>query len=123
MSDALNGLRVIVIEDEALVSLLMEGILEDLGCDIVGVGARVADGLRLVREKGGAVDVAILDANLAGEPAWPVAEALAEAGVPFGFATGYGAALPAPWNARPSLQKPYVMADIRGLLLELIGRG
>lgn len=122
MSDAdrLRGLRVVVIEDEALVSLLMEDILEDLGCDVLAVASRVDEGLRVVAERGGEIDAALLDVNLAGEPAYPVAQALAEAKIPFGFATGYGASLPSPWSESPTVQKPYVIADIRALLLTLI---
>ena len=117
--DPLRGLRVAVIEDEALVSLLIEGILEDLGCEVVGSAARVVEGVDMVSRLSDEIDAAILDVNLAGETAFPVAEALAERGIRFGFATGYGASLPAPWSDRPTLQKPYILSDIRDLLLEL----
>lgn len=118
----LNGLRVAVIEDEALVSLLMEDILEDLGCQVVAVAARVEEAVRLARDRAADLDAALLDVNLAGEPAFPVAEALAEAGVPFGFATGYGSSLPHPWRDQPTVQKPYVIGDIRALLQAITGR-
>ena len=121
MTASLKGLKVAVIEDEALVSLLMEDILFDLGCEVVATAARVEEGLRLVAERAGEIDAALLDVNLAGEAAYPVAEALAAAGVPFGFATGYGSRLPEPWTERPTIQKPYVISDVRELLQTLVG--
>ena len=72
----LNGLRVLVVEDEAAISLLLEDMLLDFGCEVIGPAARLAAALEAVaREK---VDLAILDVNVAGEPIYPVAEALVE---------------------------------------------
>ena len=119
-ADKLAGLRVLVVEDEALVSFQIEDILEELGCVLAGSAARVGEALALAGGPG--VEAAILDVNLAGEEAYPVAEALDRASVPFGFATGYGARIKAPWNSRPLVQKPYVTADIRDLLLRIVDR-
>jgi hypothetical protein len=69
------------------------------------------------------MDVAILDLNLAGENTFSVAEALAERGVPFAFATGYGAGgLPGNWRDRPTLQKPFTAADVTRVLTNLLRR-
>lgn len=119
--DRLQGLRVLVVEDEALVSFQMEDILEELGCVLAGAAARLDEALELVRQVHGAIDAAILDVNLAGQEAYPIAEALERAGVPFGFATGYGGRIAAPWNAFPLIQKPYVTADVDDLLRRVVG--
>ncbi|MDF2812345.1 MAG: hypothetical protein K0S56_3376, partial [Microvirga sp.] len=76
----LSGLRVLVVEDEAAISLLLEDMLLDFGCQVIGPAARLAAALEtLAREK---VDLAILDVNVAGEPIYPVAEALAQRAIP-----------------------------------------
>lgn len=108
----LAGRRVLVVEDEALVSMLIEQILEDLGCVVVGPAVTVAQGLELVRGDG-AIDAALLDVNLGGERVFPVAEALEREGVPFAFSTGYGeGGLPPEWRGRPTLQKPYSFDEV-----------
>ncbi len=89
----LAGKRVLVVEDEMLVSLLVEDMLADAGCVVIGPFARLPAALTAARVE--AVDVALLDVNVAGEMVFPVAYALEERGIPFLFVTGYGqAALP-----------------------------
>lgn len=108
----LQGLRVLVVEDEALVSMLLEDMLADHGCEVAGVASRISQALELVGSDL-AFDAAILDVNLGGEPIFPVAEALAAKGAPFVFATGYGAGgLPEHWRSRPTLQKPFSHDDV-----------
>jgi CheY-like chemotaxis protein len=102
----LQGLSVLVVEDETIVSLLVEGMLADLGCDDIWYASSVAEGLALLDER--LPDAAVLDVNLSGEPAYPIAHRLADAGVPFVFATGYGASgIHEDWSGRPVLQKPF----------------
>jgi DNA-binding response OmpR family regulator len=84
----LSGKRVLVVEDEYLIAAAVEGMLEDAGCHVVGPFARVQDALDAVRTE--AVDVALLDVNVAGELVFPVAHLLEESGTPFLFVTGYG---------------------------------
>ncbi len=84
----LAGKRVLVVEDEWLVAMLIEEVLEDAGCVVVGTFARVPAALAAAQTV--AVDVALLDVNIAGEQVFPVAHALAARGVPFLFLTGYG---------------------------------
>ena len=112
----LNGLRVLVVEDEAAISLLLEDMLLDFGCEVIGPAARLATALDTVqREK---VDLAILDVNVAGEPIYPVAEALVERSVPFVFSTGYGSAgIKDAYRDRPVLQKPFAQHDLRQKLI------
>src|SRR5690242_20188617 len=86
----LAGRRVLVIEDESFVLMLLEDTLAEIGCVVAGTASRVGEAL----EKVGSLsfDVAILDVNLNGSQTLEVAARLAQAGLPFVFATGYGAA-------------------------------
>lgn len=113
----LKGLRVLVVEDEALVALQLEDMLSDLGCAVIGPAARVHQALDLLN--GQRVDAAVLDLNVAGELVYPVADALTRRGVPFIFATGYGASgLTEPYRSRPVLQKPFLLTQLRKAMLD-----
>ena len=115
-ADGLSGLRVLVVEDEAAISLLLEDMLLDFGCEVIGPAARLSAALDAVaREQ---VDLAILDVNVAGEPIYPVAEALAQRSIPFVFSTGYGSAgIRDTFRDRPVLQKPFAQHDLKQKLL------
>ena len=107
----LKGLRVLVVEDETIVSMLIEDMLADLGCTVVGPAFNLRDGMSLARSA--QVDCALLDVNLAGERVFPLADLLQEKGARIVFATGYGrAGLRAQDQARPVLQKPFLEADL-----------
>jgi CheY-like chemotaxis protein len=123
--DPLTGLRLLVVEDEALVAMQLEDMLDDLGCVVVDVAGTVSKGVALAGDAGLALDGAILDVNLGGEKFFPVAERLAERGVPFVFCTAYGAAaLPACFAKAPTLAKPYNEQRLRSLLISgLVGGG
>src|SRR3954452_11198898 len=100
----MNGLRVLVVEDEAAISLLLEDMLLDFGCEVVGPAARLATALQLAKDE--PLDVAILDVNVAGEAIYPVVAELAERNIPFVFSTGYGSAgISDAYRGRPVLQK------------------
>ncbi len=117
----LDGKRVFLVEDEALVAMLVEDMLADEGCIVAATANRVPEAVETARDPAVAFDLAILDVNLAGQPVFPVAEALAARGVPFAFATGYGAGgLPDEWKLRPTLQKPFTAGDIRAVLLRMV---
>ncbi|MFL5256644.1 MAG: response regulator [Rhodopila sp.] len=106
-----QGLRVLVVEDTLLVADLIVDELQEIGCHVIGPAARVEQGLALARAE--ALDGALLDVNLAGEPCFPIAEALSVRGVPFAFLTGYGdASLPPPFRERPRLSEPFEMKDL-----------
>ena len=116
----LTGKRVFLVEDEALVSMMFEHFLEDLGCAIVGTAARLDDALDIGRTL--AMDVAILDINLNGQLSYPVAEMLQARGIPFLFATGYGmAGVPVELRAVPVLSKPFRQQQLAEALIRVIG--
>jgi CheY-like chemotaxis protein len=111
----LSGLRVLVVEDESLIAMLIEDALTDLGCVLVAVASNLKDALH----KAGALDfdIAILDVNLNGQSAFPVAELLVTRGVPFVFSTGYGAlGLPDAFSGAPLLSKPFEEHDVGRVL-------
>lgn len=113
-----SGLRVLLVEDENLVALLLEDMLAELGHTVVGPVARLDKALEMVQ--GGAFDVAILDVNINGGEAYPIADALAARGIPFVFSTGYGKkSLREPYSDRPTLQKPFQRHDLQKLFAEL----
>lgn len=85
---ALAGLRVMVVEDEFLVSMMIETVLMDEACDIIGPYDTITDALRIVEKV--KTDFAFLDVNVRDEKIYPVAEILAERGIPFVLLTGYG---------------------------------
>ena len=111
MTDALEGVRVLVVEDEYFVAILIEEILESAGCIVTGPIPRLRETLDAAHHDD--CDAAVLDVNLAGERINPVADVLAERNVPFVFVTGYGAnALPSEYAERPHLCKPFRMGDL-----------
>jgi CheY-like chemotaxis protein len=112
------GLRVLVVEDEPVVAMCLEDMLGALGCVPVGPAARLAEGLALAEQE--QLDAAILDINLAGERSTAIAELLRRRGVPFAFASGYGAA-PEGFETLPLIPKPYREADIDAALRALVG--
>jgi CheY-like chemotaxis protein len=96
-------------------------MLEDLGHQLVTVATRLNEAVAAVRN--GGVDVAILDLNLGGVLTYPVADALAEHGIPFIFATGYGSGgLKEAYAARPTLQKPFNADALGQAIDQALGR-
>ena len=113
---ALSGRRVLVVEDESLVAMLLETMLEDMDCVTVGPASNVDEGLALATD--GALDCALLDVNVGGVPVFPIAEALEARGIPLIFSTGYGeGGLPEAWRGRITVQKPFTESVIRDALM------
>lgn len=120
-ANGIAGSRVLVLEDEVAISLLLEDMLLDLGCEVVGPAARVAEALDLIGA--GTIDYAILDVNVGRELSYPVADALAARGIPFLFSTGYGAAgLADGYKERPYLQKPFSQDELTRQMRRLAER-
>jgi CheY-like chemotaxis protein len=84
----LKGKRILVVEDEALIAVMVEDMLADFGSIVVGPAATIQAALALAQSE--VIDAAILDVNVRGERIDPVAEALFARGIPVLFATGYG---------------------------------
>ncbi|MGQ4273569.1 response regulator [Terrihabitans sp. B22-R8] len=102
----LSGRRILVVEDEMLVSMLVTDILEDFGCTVIGPATRLAAAVEAAEQ--GNFDAALLDVNLAGARVFPVADLLAKRGIPFIFVSGYGDMdIDAPHEGRPVVQKPF----------------
>lgn len=118
----LLGKRVLIVEDEPRVTMMLELLLEDMGCEVAGIATRLDDAIG--KAKALDFDVALLDLNLDGESSYPALEAIAARGIPFVFATGYGAdRLPEALRDRPTLQKPYRMHDLGQALQAALAQG
>jgi two-component SAPR family response regulator len=110
--------RILVIEDEMLIGMLLEDMLSDLGHSVAGIVSRVDEALVAVKKE--SFDLAILDVHLNGQAVFPVADQLASMNKPFVFATGYGErGLPENYRGRPVLQKPFAKDDLERVLKTL----
>lgn len=117
---SLTGMRLLVVEDELLVSMLLKDILTDLGADVAGPYGQLADGLAAAKAE--RFDAAILDFNLAGQHAEPLADTLMAHGVPFIFITGYQRdSIDRRYANVPVLAKPIDSAALESVLLTLLG--
>ena len=104
--------RILIVEDEPLISMMLEDFVDALGHALAGTADSLADALVLAGK--GEFDIAILDVNLrGGEKSWPIADALADRGVPFVFATGGSQdGVIEAHRARPTLAKPFTMDGV-----------
>jgi CheY-like chemotaxis protein len=119
MSSQLFGRRVLVVEDELMVSWVLEDMLAELGCEVVGPAARVSQALAIVDAE--FIDLAILDVNLNGQKSFPIADALVARGVPIIFSTGYNDdGILDSYKAYQLMQKPYSQADLSAALERVI---
>lgn len=121
MSETLLGKRVLVVEDEPLIGMLLEELLLIFGAQIVGPATHLDQALRMARYE--SVDAAILDINVDGQLSYPVADLLRERGVPYLFATGYGRAILADrYTAIPLIEKPYRAEQLHDALEQILGQ-
>lgn len=113
------GCRMLVVEDEMTIVLVIEEALRSLGARIVGPASRLDAALLLASET--PIDAAILDVNIRGGNSYPVADILATKGVPFIFCSGYSDwVLEERHRDRPRLTKPFNSRDLENRLLQLI---
>jgi DNA-binding NtrC family response regulator len=119
MNSPFSGRRVLLVEDDMIVAWLLEDMLADLGCAVVGPAARINRALAMIDAE--AIDVAVLDVNLNGQMSYPIADALAARGVPFVFSTGYHKdRLLERYRTFPALQKPFPLSELTDTLVKLL---
>jgi CheY-like chemotaxis protein len=117
-SEPASSRRVFVVEDEIMIRMLLEDMLADLGYGVAASAGGLNEAIALARNSD--FDLAILDVNLNGDAVYPVADLLMERGVPFVFSTGYGdRGLPEPYRDRPTLQKPFQLANLENILTSI----
>lgn len=120
MSGHETGRRILVVEDEMLIAMIIEDALQESGGEIVGPVATLEAALKLAAEE--KFDAAILDVTIRGGKVYPVAERLLARGIPFVFASGYGDwALPEALRDKPRLMKPFTAAALEEQLKLLYG--
>jgi CheY-like chemotaxis protein len=109
----LPRLRLLIVEDETLISMLIETTVRELGHEPVGCAFSVPEALSILDERDGTIDAAVLDVNLGGRLVYPVAEALSQRNIPFAFVTGYGAyGVPERFASVEVVQKPFTEEDL-----------
>jgi DNA-binding response OmpR family regulator len=112
------GRRILIVEDEMMIAMMLEDMLTDLGYGIAGLAAKPDQALAAIAQ--GSIDAAILDVNLDGRNSYEIAAALTEKGVPFLFSTGYSAlALDERYRGRRLLQKPFRQDEL-GIALNAV---
>jgi CheY-like chemotaxis protein len=111
-------MRILIVDDEPMISLLLEDWVEELGHEVVGPACNVASALALIGSA--SPDAAIVDVSLRGESGYPIAEHLAERKIPFVFATGHaGGSLPPPFEDAPMLGKPFDFAAVETVIARM----
>jgi len=114
--------RILIVEDDPIIAIMMEDMLHELGCAVVGPTGIVDTALKLIASV--PIDGAVLDWNLGETNSWPVAEELLCRGTPFVFSTGYvTAGVAAPFDGIPILAKPYDVKALTQALIPLLRRG
>jgi CheY-like chemotaxis protein len=113
--------RILVVEDEFLIRMLLEDMLADLGYEVAAAVGTIAEASDVAATAD--INAAVLDVNLDGQEIYPVAEILAKRGLPFVFVTGYGEnSLTPPYRDRPALQKPFQVEQLKTVLDGLIAK-
>ena len=121
MANILRNKRVLVVEDEALIAMLAEEMLVEIGCIHHATAPTLGKALPLV--EAGGFDLALLDVNIARERVFPVADALTARAIPFAFASGYGEeGVPEAYAAHPLIGKPYSAHDLERALTAALGQ-
>lgn len=113
--------RILIVEDEAMISMLIEDMVVDFGCEVVGPAARLDHALTLALQED--FDLAVLDINVDGTVIYPVADVLRFRGIPFIFATGYDfRTLPQRFQGSPTLSKPFSYQNFIDMLSDALAR-
>ncbi len=121
-NEPLSGQSVLIVEDEMMIAVMLEDMLEEIGCTVAGVAAKPAQALDILGT-GKAIDAAILDLNLSGHNSYEIAAALDARGIPYLFSTGYTApTVEARYRDRPFLQKPFRQEDLQKVLGAMLSK-
>jgi DNA-binding response OmpR family regulator len=114
--------NILIVDDEPLISAMLEDWLVELGFDVVGPAHCVDDALALIAEHAASLDGAILDVTLRDGTSYPVADELRQRGVPFAFATGHAHGKQPPrFGDALTLFKPFVFEDIQATVAQILG--
>ena len=123
MSDqqTLDGLRVLLIEDEVVIAMTAEDMLEEIGCTVSAQAATFSEAMACAAA--GDFDLALLDINLNGVMSLPIAQRLREDGKPFIFTTGYGnVGIESEFGDVAVVTKPYTIRTLTNAIQTLLGR-
>jgi len=114
-----SKIRILVVEDELLIAMMLQDIIADLGFLAVGPAMRLKDALDLIERE--PIDGALLDINLHGERVYPAADILVQRGLPIVLCTGYGSAgdIPDRYAAVPRVAKPFDADELRAIVVPL----
>lgn len=118
--ESLSGRRILVVEDDNLIALVIVDALEDFGCVVIGPTGELGVAIQLASDE--PMDAAILDVTVRGGQVYPVAERLLTRGIPFVLASGFGeCALPEALRNSPRLTKPFLSVELADALRSLFG--
>jgi CheY-like chemotaxis protein len=116
-----SGIKVLVVEDEGVIAMMIEDMLEELGCEVVASVAGFAQAREIAARA--EIDLAMLDVNVAGQLVFPVAEILRDRRIPMLFSTGYGASgLPTEFQNYLLLTKPFSRTELQQKMALMLGR-
>ena len=110
---------ILVVEDEAMIAMMLEDVLETLEYRLHAVASTVEEACAIARDD--QFDAAVLDCNLHGQKVWPVAEILISRGIPFLFATGGSSAdVPTELADHPTVAKPFTIGSVERVLSRIV---
>jgi DNA-binding response OmpR family regulator len=119
--DSLAGRRILVVEDEMMIALLIDESLQGLGCIVIGPVGKLEPAKRLAANE--TFDAAVLDVNIRGGQVFPVVDILEARGIPFVLASGYSDwVLPEALQGKPRLTKPFTLRELEHEVRQLCQR-
>jgi DNA-binding response OmpR family regulator len=119
-ADKLRGLRVLLVEDELLIADLVQGMLTELGCEVIGPALSLKHAQAFASD-GTRIDAALLDVNIAGQQVYPFATVLSDRNIPIAFVTGSGSdGMPTQWQNYPTVQKPLDRNELAAVLKGMV---
>lgn len=112
--------KVLIVEDEMLIALMLKDMVTENGLTVEAIAKDLSSGLELARTS--SIDLAILDINLNGKEAYPIADLLQKRGIPYIFSTGYGdAAIKDGFNHVTRIDKPFQQHNLVDAIANVLG--